>query len=70
MTWGWDWDHQSYSRVGSGFLGLGDAFQYLYVHPETWEEDFTQIHPGKLTWNTPMEVWKMIFRFKGVICRL
>ena len=22
MTWGWDWDHQSYSREGSGFLGV------------------------------------------------
>ena len=22
MTWGWDWGHQSYSREGSGFLGL------------------------------------------------
>ena len=22
MTWGWDWDHQSYSRERSGFLGF------------------------------------------------
>ena len=22
LFWGWDWDHQSYSREGSGFLGL------------------------------------------------
>ena len=21
LFWGWDWDHQSYSREGSGFLG-------------------------------------------------
>ena len=25
LLWGWDWDHQSYSREGSGFLGLGDV---------------------------------------------
>ena len=22
LLWGWDWDHQSYSREGSGFLGI------------------------------------------------
>ena len=22
LFWGWDWDHQSYPRKGSGFLGL------------------------------------------------
>ena len=22
LFWGWDWDHQSYSREGSGFLGI------------------------------------------------
>ena len=22
LLWGWDWDHQSYSREGSGFLGV------------------------------------------------
>ena len=27
------------------------------------------VHPGKLTWNTIMEVWKMISLFKGVISR-
>ena len=27
------------------------------------------IHPGKLTWNLKMEVWKMIFLFKQVIFR-
>ena len=27
LLWGWDWDHQSYSREGSGFLG----YIYIYV---------------------------------------
>ena len=27
------------------------------------------IHPGRLTWNTIMEVWKIIFLSKWVICR-
>ena len=28
-----------------------------------------QIHPGRLTWNTIMEVWKIMFLSKWVICR-
>ena len=24
LFWGWDWDDQSYSREGSGFLGMND----------------------------------------------
>ena len=28
-----------------------------------------QLHPGRLTWNIIMEVWKMIFLSKWVICR-
>ena len=27
------------------------------------------LHPGRLTWNIIMEVWKMIFLSKWVICR-
>ena len=27
------------------------------------------IHPGRLTWNIKMEVWKIIFLSKWVICR-
>ena len=27
------------------------------------------LHPGKLTWNLKLEVWKMIFLFKQVIFR-
>ena len=25
LLWGWDWDHQSYSREGSGFLGIAET---------------------------------------------
>ena len=28
LLWGWDWDHQTYSREGSGFLG--DGFLCLF----------------------------------------
>ena len=35
------------------------------------EETFMQqngcLHPGRLTWNITMEVWKMIFLFNCVI---
>ena len=31
----------------------------------TWDT----LHPGRLTWNIIMEVWKMIFLSKWVICR-
>ena len=27
------------------------------------------VHPGRITWNTIMEVWKIIFLSKWVICR-
>ena len=30
---------------------------------------FAHLHPGKLTWNPKMEVWKMIFPFNWVILR-
>ena len=32
LSWGWDWDHQSYSREGSGFLGM--CFHKLF--PVNW----------------------------------
>ena len=28
LLWGWDWDHQTYSREGFGFLG--DGFLCLF----------------------------------------
>ena len=30
LFWGWDWDHQSYYREGSGFLG----YIYIYLDPK------------------------------------
>ncbi len=30
LLWGWDWDHQSYSREGSGFLGYDCMMMYDY----------------------------------------
>ena len=33
------------------------------------QADTNPIHPGKLTWNPKMEVWKMIFLFNWVILR-
>ena len=37
MTWGWDWEHQSYSREGSGFLGYEDCISPIISagSPET-----------------------------------
>ena len=33
LLWGWDWNHQSYSRKGSGFLGLDILTTF---RPEIW----------------------------------
>ena len=35
--------------------------------PKVWEN--TTLHPGRFTWNIIMEVWKIIFLSKWVICR-
>ena len=32
LLWGWDWDHQTYSREGYGFLGKYHWFT-IYLHP-------------------------------------
>ena len=37
---------------------------YLHFAKKVW-----QIHPGRLTWTIIMEVWKIIFLSKWVICR-
>ena len=47
---------------GSMFVSGGAIFAYRSVISNI-------IHPGKLTWNLKMEVWKMIFLFKQVIFR-
>ena len=37
-------------------------------HPQPIDTPW-KIHPGRLTWNIIMEVWKIIFLSKWVICR-
>ena len=44
LFWGWDWDHQSYSREGFGFLEYSLSFSDLkyycdtkYVFPMPWD---------------------------------
>ena len=34
-----------------------------------WQVHPVRLHPGRLTWNIIMEVWKIIFLSKWVICR-
>ena len=53
-------------------MGWGPTFTPVGIkekHPKCCEVAFFRIHPGKLTWTPKMEVWKMIFLFKGVIFR-
>ena len=38
-------------------------------HPKALRLTRRSLHPGRLTWNTIMEVWKIIFLSKWVICR-
>ena len=61
---------------------VGCTYFYMFI-PDAWGNDpswrlhifqmawwkTTQLHPGKLTWNPKMEVWKMIFLFNWVIVR-
>ena len=37
--------------------------------PKKLLETILDLHPGRLTWNIIMEVWKIIFLSKWVICR-
>ena len=39
---------------------------YFWKHPY---QNSRSVHPGRLTWNRIMEVWKIIFFSKWVICR-
>ena len=39
------------------------------TNTETWRNHTPKIHPGRLTWNIIMEVWKIIFLSKWLICR-
>ena len=44
-----------------GFFG-----EQLFFEPQSYVL-CVHVHPGKLTWNPKMKVWKMIFVFKQVI---
>ena len=44
--------------------GLAITWKYC-----AWIYMYIYIHPGRLTWNSKMEVWKMTFLFKWVIFR-
>ena len=37
MTWGWDLDHQSYSREGSGFLGIYTPENWKTIYHFLWK---------------------------------
>ena len=41
-------------------VDFGASFQFA------WKKSLKTRHPGKLTWNIVMEVWKMIFLFNWV----
>ena len=47
-----------------------DTEQIHHGIPENNYNYSTYTHPGRLTWNIIMEVWKIIFLSKWVICRL
>ena len=58
---------------------LGEEFKIVKNHhlrDTPWNVPKGRIHPGRLTWNPKMEVWKMMFLFNRVIlahfqgCRL
>ena len=53
-------------------MGWGPTFTPVGIkqkQPKCCEVAFFRIHPRKLTWTPEMEVWKIIFLFKGVIFR-
>ena len=41
LFWGWDLDHQSYSREGSGFLGI-----YIYMSLYAYTHSLWTVRPG------------------------
>ena len=60
VPWGW-WDSMAVGRVRRWRCSRSGE-EPTNVVP--WN-----LHPGRLTWNIIMEVWKMIFLSKWVICR-
>jgi len=59
--------------VGEPILKKKDCFKVFKCCAEAsmkcWVWNITGIHHGRLTWNIIMEVWKIIFLSKWVICR-
>ena len=70
----WRFHMDSLLKVGGGFncfsfsCLLGDMIQFdEHIVQMGWFNH--QLHPGRLTWNLKMMVWKMIFLSKWVIFR-
>ena len=78
-SWQWrsmSWVHpptkdSSHHQGGHGFSNeTWNAFHL--VNPKDLKISqlaIYKLHPGRLTWTIIMEVWKIIFLFKWVICR-
>ena len=43
--------------------------EFLFLVSLMVKQTGIRLHPRRLTWNIIMEVWKMIFLSKWVICR-
>ena len=43
--------------------------EYMLIPDALCGAEIFQLHPGRLTWNLKMMVWKMIFLFNWVIFR-
>ena len=80
----WDpWSSGKLFFQGSSRLRTGDVvrilqatnkryFRWCFVRSKSarvHQVEVGRIHPRRLTWNTIMEVWKIIFLSKWVICR-
>ena len=66
MLWNCVCSNRATGRLRSSKL-LDGLQRWIFVQ---WKEKETNdIHPWRLTWNIIMEVWKMIFLPKWVICR-
>ncbi len=55
LFWGWDWNHQSYSREESGFLGYGGFTDFL--------DQLKNIRSG---WGNVWHIWHLHFLLKSV----
>ena len=62
------WLHIFLKYVHPGCLKTMIQVDLQHIFQMGWWKT-TQLHPGKLTWNPKMEVWKMIFLFNWVIVR-